>query len=96
MAAVTRIETRKRGFFGWLFKLIFILFNILMVVWLVSYWKSLGDMGSHRSDAWQEGLAIGGTIGTTALLFFWALGDIILGMLTFFTRGKMVMVETIE
>jgi hypothetical protein len=41
-------------------------------------------------------VAIGGAIGTASLLFFWALGDIILGMLTFFTRGKMIIVEITE
>lgn len=44
----------------------------------------------------EAGVAIGGAIGTASLLFFWALGDIILGMLTFFTRGKKIIVESAE
>ncbi|MEM7734036.1 MAG: zinc ribbon domain-containing protein [Pseudomonadota bacterium] len=77
----------KRGFFGKIFKWSLILFNILMIVWMVSY---LGTIGSHldgaTSEAEEAGMAIGGTIGVGMILVFWVLGDIILGLATLLTR----------
>jgi hypothetical protein len=92
---IERVEKRKRGFFGFIFKWLFILFNLLMILWLGSYLFAIGDQyGKITSDAERTGAAIGATMGTGMLLVLWALGDLILGMLTFFTRGKMIIVET--
>lgn len=79
----------KRGFFGKLFKWSFILFNLLMVVWIVSYMGDIGtSMDSATSDAESTGTAIGGTLGVGMLVTFWAFIDIILGMFVLFTRPK--------
>ncbi|WP_337162347.1 hypothetical protein [Vibrio parahaemolyticus] len=60
-----QLRKPKRGFFGTLFKWGFILFNLLMVLWLISYWGDIGEMSSTaRSDAELTGTAIGGAIGT--------------------------------
>ena len=84
-----RIRKVKRGFFGWLFKWLFILFNLLMAVFLFFYFDSLSDITTHaKSNAEQAGTAIGGTIGAGLLLSFWVCGDIILGAMVFFTRQK--------
>jgi hypothetical protein len=41
--------------------------------------------------------AAGATIGVAFLLMFWAAGDVILGLLVMFTRGKVSIIEeTIE
>jgi hypothetical protein len=90
MSTVT-IEKYKRGFFGQIIKWSFILFNVLMVAWLISYFIALGKTPAvSNSDAEAVGKIIGGTLGTGLLVFFWAIGDIVLGLLTFFTRGNKV------
>lgn len=86
-------EVRKRGFFGKLVKWTFILFNILMAIWLFSYFSSIGDLaGSAGSDAEAAGVAIGGTIGTGMLLFVWVCGSVILGLLTLLSRGQRIFI----
>lgn len=77
----------KRGFFGILFKWCLIIFNVLMVIWLVSYFMEIGEMTSQMtSDAERAGAAIGGTLGTSLILGVWVVGDIILGLATLLTR----------
>lgn len=94
MATVIRRETRKRGFFGWLFLLIFLGFNALMLIWLIAYWSSVGNLvDAAASDAERAGSAIGGAIGTSMLLFFWVCGAVITGLLAFLTRGHKTIVE---
>ena len=84
-----QLRKLKRGFFGKLFKWGFIGFNILMVIWLFSYWGSVGELANTAgSDAEKAGAAIGGTIGTGMLFGLWVLGDIILGLFVMFTRPK--------
>jgi hypothetical protein len=94
MTQIVRKEVRKRGFFGKVFKFLFIVFNIAMVAWLVTYWIDVGDMiNNSTSGAERTGAAIGTTIGTSVILFFWAAGDLILGALTMFTRGDKIITE---
>lgn len=83
-----QIRKPKRGIFGIIFKWTFILFNILMCFWLLSYFGSIGDTASSSNEAAQVGTAIGATIGTSMILGFWVFGDIILGILVLFTRPK--------
>ena len=92
MTQIIRTEQHRRGFFGWVFKLAFIGFNILMVAWLFSALAGIG--GLHpTSDAEKAGAAIGAVAGMGMLLFFWAAGTIVLGCLVLLTRGKKVIVE---
>jgi hypothetical protein len=94
VAKIIRREIRERGFFGWLFTIAFFCFNLLMAVWLFSYWASVGElMNNAGSDAARAGGAIGATLGTGMLLTFWMAGAIILGLLTLFTRGKLTVIE---
>ena len=46
-----------------------------------------------HSAAEQIGAGIGATMGITALLVLWALGDLILGILVLITRGDKVIIE---
>lgn len=88
MSTIQR-EVRKRGFFGKICKWIFILFQILMIIWLVSYWIDIGQtIDSSDSEAERIGSGIGATIGTSMLLFFWVAGTIVLGAIAYFTKGK--------
>lgn len=87
-------EIRKRSFFGKIIKWAFIAFNLLMVIWLVSYWGSLGDISKQTgSEAGQAGVAIGGTIGSGLIIFIWMAGSIILGLITLLTRGQKILVS---
>ena len=92
MTKIIRRETRKRGFFGWIFLILFILFNVLMALWLFAYWSSLANM-SAGSDAEAAGRAIGGTIGSGMLVFLWAAGDVVLGLFVLLTRGRKTIIE---
>lgn len=92
--AIIRREKRKRGFFGWVFLLTFIAFNLIMVLWIGSYWAMLAERTSS-SEAEQVGTAIGGTIGTGMLMALWAIGDIILGIFVLLSRGQKYIIEEI-
>lgn len=84
-----QLRKAKRGFFGTLFKWGFIAFNILMAIWVFSYWGTVGELSSTAtSEAEQAGAAIGATIGTGMLFGIWVIGDIILGLFVLFTRPK--------
>jgi hypothetical protein len=93
MATIVRREVRKRGFFGWLFFLLFVGFNILMLFWLISYWSDIGGSMTSGSEAERIGSAIGGTLGTGVLLFFWVAGAVILGLFALLTRGRKTIIE---
>lgn len=93
MSVVVQRHVRKRGFFGKLFKLLFIAFNILMLLWLGSYWLSVGGtINNAASDAERAGGAIGATLGTGMLVFFWVAGAVILGLFTLLTRGETIVI----
>ncbi|WP_157018346.1 hypothetical protein [Mesorhizobium xinjiangense] len=97
MATTVRKEIRKRGFFGWFFLIVFLAFNGLMLLWLVSYWQMIGDGISSNDSAVAAATAIGGTIGTGMLMFIWVLGSIITGLLALVTRGrKTVITESVR
>jgi hypothetical protein len=95
MATVVRREIRKRGFFGWLFLLLFLAFNLLMIAWLASYWSLLAQT-TELTEAARVGKTIGGTIGSGALLLLWAMGSVILGLLAILTRGSKVIIEEFD
>jgi hypothetical protein len=97
VATTVTTEKRKRGFFGWVFLLIFWLWQIIMIVSLVSGLSgSSGVYNSATSDAGRAGAAIGTGLGVTAILVFWCLGTIILGFLVMFTRGKKILITRTE
>jgi hypothetical protein len=89
---MARITREKRGFFGKLFLVIFFVFNGLMAWWLIDYWGRL-DLGAE-SEAARAGAALGATLSTGFILFIWALGAVITGLLAILTRGREVSVET--
>ena len=84
-----QIRKPKRGIFGKLFKWLFILFNLIMIIWLISYWSEIGNLVEKSgSEAERTGAAIGATLGTGLLFGIWAVVDIILGLFVLFTRPK--------
>jgi uncharacterized paraquat-inducible protein A len=84
-----QLRKPKRGFFGKVFKFVFVVFNLLMAAWMFSYFGAVGDLTSTASSgAEKAGAAVGATLATGMLLAIWGFGDIILGMLVLFTRPK--------
>ena len=82
----------KRGIFGYLFLLIFIGFNLLM---LASIFLGLGGATEgyeSMSAAEQTGTAIGTGIGVMMLMIIWAVGDIVLCIPVFLTRPSKTLV----
>ena len=77
----------KRTIFGKIVKWSLIVFNVLMVVWLVSALGVIGEsMEGAKSAAEEAGTAIGAGIGMVMIFAIWGLGDLILGMMFLFTR----------
>jgi hypothetical protein len=90
MATVQR-EVSDRTFFGKLLKWLFIAFNIIMLIWLMSGMFVAGDAVDQAvNDAERAGAAIGTTIAAGMIITLWALGDIILGLFVLFTRRKKI------
>jgi hypothetical protein len=72
----------------------FIAFNLLMLWWIVSYLSTVSEMKVH-SSAEHAGKVIGSALGVGSLLMLWAIGDFIIGLLVFFSRGNKVVTEEI-
>lgn len=84
-----QLRKPKRTFMGKVFKWLFILFNLLMVLWLVTGVGSSADViNSASSEAEKAGAAIGTGLGASIILTLWAIGDVILGLFVLFTRPK--------
>lgn len=93
MATLIQREVRKRGFFGKVIKYLFIAFNLFMAWWLFAGLAAVGGtMSGMTSDAERVGGAIGTAVGAGFVLFIWVVGDIILGMLTYFSRGTKILI----
>lgn len=92
MATIQR-EIRKRGFFGKIVKFLFIAFNLLMLVWIISYFSDIGGlMKDATNDAERAGGAIGASIGTGLLLLVWTMRTVILGFAVMLTKGQKIIV----
>jgi hypothetical protein len=91
---IVQIGVRRRGFFGWLFLLIFFGFNLLMFLWLWNYWELLSIGNQPTSNAGRSGAAIGAALGTGAILFVWLVGAVVTGLFAILTRGKRVYIQT--
>ena len=83
-----QLRKPKRGFFGKLVKWGFIIFNILMVVWLISGIGAATEGMDVMSEAERAGATIGTGIGVALILGIWLIGDVILGLFVLFTRPK--------
>jgi hypothetical protein len=91
---IVRREVSDRTLFGKIAKWVFILFNLLMLIWIIA---GIGSVASTPAvgEAEEAGRAIGATIGVGLLLGLWVMGDIILGLFVLFTRRKKI-IETEE
>ncbi len=80
-----QLKKPRRGFFGQIFKWLFILFNILMVF---SVYSGMSGVSETVAADTTGGAIIGASIGFSMLLGIWAMGDIILGLFVLLTRPK--------
>lgn len=83
----------KRTVFGKFIKIVFILFNLLMLYWMIA---GMGAATNHvdelSNNAEKAGAAIGTGLGAMMILFIWGIGDVILGMFVLFTRPSRTLV----
>ena len=94
MGLIIRTEKYRRGFFGQVFKWVFISFNLIMLIWLVSAIVAVSKQTAPlTSEAERAGAAIGTAMGVRVLLFLWVAGTVILGLFVLLTKGKKVVVE---
>jgi hypothetical protein len=94
MTTIVRTEVRQRTVLGKIIKWAFILFNLLMLTWMLLACGTVTEsMNAADSDAAQAGTAVGGAIASGMLLFVWMAGDVILGLFVLMTRGKRIIVD---
>lgn len=95
MGTIKRIEKRQRGFFGWLFLLLFWGFNLLMAFAFFSGISASGAERAQQVTSLERDMhAVGTFIGAGMLLTFWAIGAALLGLFVLLTRGAKVVIET--
>ena len=84
-----QLKKPKRGFFGKIFLWLFYLFNILMLLWVITGMNAASDVVTKATtEAEKAGATIGTGIGMTFIMLIWAIGDIITGLLALMTRPK--------
>jgi hypothetical protein len=81
------IRIPKRGFFGKVFKWSFVLWNILMLWWLVAGMRGAAQVQA-TGDAEEAGRAIGTALGAGMIIGIWVAGAVILGLFVLFTRPR--------
>ena len=95
----TQVTKHQRGFFGRVWQIVFWLFQLAMVALVVANFGAVGDQiktdcAKEATDslksACEAGTVIGGGILAVGGWFLWFLGTLILGLLMFATRGKLV------
>lgn len=84
-----QLKKAKRTFMGKVFKWLFIIFNILMLVWLVVGLNAASEtINNTVTSAERAGAQIGTGIGAMLICFIWVIGDFILGLFVLLTRPK--------
>lgn len=84
-----RLREPRRGFFGTAFKWLFVVFNVLMLLFLIAFMVAAINAFPVIAGQIGRGVAINhSTIGFLEILGTWMAGDIILGMLVLFTRPR--------
>ncbi len=95
----TQVTKHQRGFFGRIWQIIFWLFQAAMIGLVVLNFGAVGDQiatdcaqeaTESLKSACKAGTVIGGGIVAVGGWFVWFLGTVVLGILMFATRGKLV------
>ena len=85
---VVETHIRKRGFFGWIFLVVFWAFNAFMAAWAWATVSLVSQIDVGHSEAARTGRAIGGIIDAGMIGSLWLIGAVILSLCVFFSRGK--------
>lgn len=84
-----QLRKLKRGPAGQVAKWLLIIWNILMLIWLISGLTAVSRIDT--TNAYEvAGAAIGASIGVSLIVIIWVFGDIILGIFALLTRPKAV------
>jgi hypothetical protein len=89
---IVRTERFKRGVAGRIWKLSFIAFNLAMAAWTATSLYAIFHP-HDRVETADTGSAIGSGVVIFLTLIAWALGALVLGVMSFLTRGGKVTVE---
>lgn len=81
-----RLRKAKRGFFGKLAKWFLIIFNVLMILWILSVFTAVSELPDTQNTAEEIGAALGGIFATGMIITIWVIGDIILGIWAVLTK----------
>ena len=101
----TQVTKHQRGFFGRVWQIVFWLFQAAMLALVAANFSAVGDVTADcakqvadatNTSACQAGAAIGGGIIAVGGWFMWFLGTIVLGILMFATRGKLVTYDVVK
>lgn len=90
---MTIITKHRRGFFGWIFLILFWAYQGLMGLFVYATITAYQETAAQNADAaWQVGAAIGGSGLAVVGWFAWMLGTVVLGLPVLMTRGRSVTV----
>jgi hypothetical protein len=101
----TQVTKHQRGFFGRIWQIVFWVFQLSMVALVVANFSAVGEVTSNcanqvanasNAGACQAGAVIGGGIMAIGGWFIWFLGTMVLGILMFATRGKLVTYDVVK
>ena len=91
---MARIVHFHRGVVGWFFEILFYLFNLAMLIAIISVVVQSGDILAAAETALARGLVgFGAATKVLVLLLAWLAGDVILGFFTLITRGRKAALE---
>ncbi len=100
-----QVTKHQRGFFGRVWQVTFWLFQAAMIALVVVNFNAVGEASSEcagkvtdaaNTTACEAGAAIGGGIVAVGGWFVWFLGTLLLGVLMFATRGKLVTYDVVD
>lgn len=85
------------GAIGIISRVLFWGWQMLMLIWFLYFSGSAGNVVSQAGSDWEKaGAGIGAAIGWGIILFFWAGGSIIFGLMALLTRPPVALVPDVE
>lgn len=93
--AVNYVEVKGRlGVFGWISRILFWGWQIIMLAWAYGFTSQAATIVSEsQSEAYKAGASVGVFIGWGLILFFWVGGSVILGLFALMTRPARMLVQ---